>query len=76
MERTVGNVVQSIPFVEANQNNHGQFSLRKLLIHLVGASQSLSSLTENCSRFSYLLDKHGKFCRPKTEKHSEYRATK
>ena len=44
---------------------HGQLSLRKLLIHLVCASQSLPSSTGNSSSLLYLLDKHGNICRQK-----------
>ena len=49
MRRAVGNVVQSIPFVAANRDNHVQ-------LHLSGSSaQSLPSLIVKSSRLSCLL---------------------
>ena len=75
MGRIVGNVVQSIPFVDANRDNRIELSLRKLLIHLVRAFQSLPSFVENSPCLWHLLDKQGKSCRQqentKTEKKTQ-----
>ena len=52
-----GNVVQSIPFVDANRDDDAHSSvLVQQFTHLVCTSQSLPSLIENSPRLLYLLE--------------------
>ena len=68
----MGNVVQSIPFIDANRDGHVLLSLRKLLVPLIRASQSLPSLSEILLAFCTCLINEENFAEnKKTETHKK-----